>query len=30
MSIDLKAAPFYLNSAQIKWVEDTLASLSED
>ena len=30
MSIDLRAKPFYLNDAQIKWVEDTLASMSED
>ena len=26
--MDLKAKPFHLNDEQIKWVEDTLASLS--
>ena len=30
MMINLKASPFYLNDAQIRWVRDTLASLSED
>ena len=28
--IDLKAKPFYLNDAQIAWVEETLAGMSED
>ena len=30
MKIDLKAKPFCLNDEQIKWVQDTLASMSED
>lgn len=30
MSIDLKSKPFCLNDAQIRWVRNTLASLSED
>lgn len=30
MSIDLKASPFFLSSTQIKWVEETLASLTDD
>ena len=30
MMINLKASPFYLNDTQIRWVYDTLASLSED
>ena len=28
--VDLKAKPFYLNDEQIKWVEDTIASLTMD
>ena len=28
--VDLKAKPFYLNSAEIQWVEDTIASMSPD
>lgn len=28
--VDLKIKPFYLNNEQIKWVEDTLASMTED
>ncbi|HIS47786.1 MAG TPA: glycoside hydrolase family 3 protein [Candidatus Scybalocola faecigallinarum] len=28
--VDLKAKPFYLNDEQIKWVEDTLASMTDD
>ena len=30
MKIDLKAKPFCLNDEQIKWVQDTLASMAED
>ncbi|MGL5315326.1 MAG: glycoside hydrolase family 3 protein, partial [Peptostreptococcaceae bacterium] len=30
MKIDLKAKPFYLSDEDIKWVEDTLASLTLD
>ena len=30
MNIDLRAKPFSLNDAQIKWVQETLASMSED
>ena len=30
MSIDLRANPFCLSDAQIGWVQDTLASMSED
>ena len=30
MAIDLKASPFFLDDDQIKWVEDTLASMSEE
>ena len=30
MSINLKARPFCLNDEQIRWVDDTLASMSED
>lgn len=30
MAIDLRAKPFYLDDAQIKWVNDTLASMSEE
>ena len=30
MKIDLKTKPFCLNDEQIKWVQDTLASMSED
>ncbi len=28
--VDLKAKPFYLNDEQIKWVEDTIASMTEE
>lgn len=28
--VDLTKKPFYLNEEQIKWVEDTIASMSED
>lgn len=28
--VNLKQKPFYLNEEQIKWVEDTLASMTED
>lgn len=28
--INLKAKPFYLDDAQIKWVEDTLANMTDD
>ena len=28
--VDLKAKPFYLNDEQIRWVEDTLASMTDD
>ncbi len=28
--VDLKAKPFYLNDEQIKWVEDTIASMTLD
>ena len=30
MSVDLKAKPFCLNSSQIRWVQNTLFSMSED
>ena len=30
MSIDLKAKPFCLDDAQIRWVEETLSSMTED
>lgn len=30
MNINLKAKPFYLSDTQIKWVEDTLASMTDD
>ena len=30
MSIDLKAKPFCLDEAQIRWVEETLSSMTED
>ena len=30
MKIDLKEKPFYLNENQIRWVNDTLSSMSED
>ena len=30
MKIDLKASPFFLTDAQIRWVENTLASLPEE
>ncbi len=30
MAVDLKAKPFYLNDEQIKWVNDTLASMTLD
>ena len=30
MSIDLRAKPFHLSDEQVKWVSDTLASLSEE
>ena len=29
-SVDLKGNPFYLDDEAIKWVEDTLASMTED
>lgn len=28
--VDLKKQPFYLSDEQVKWVEDTLASLSRE
>ena len=28
--VNLKDKPFYLNDEQIKWVEDTIANMSED
>ena len=28
--IDLKAKPFYLNDAQIAWVRDTLAGMTQE
>ena len=28
--IDLTQKPFYLNEQQVKWVEDTIASMTED
>lgn len=30
MSVDLRANPFYLNEEQVKWVEETFASLTFD
>jgi len=30
MSIDLRANPFFLDDTQIKWVEDTLASMTDE
>ncbi len=30
MAIDLRAKPFYLGESQIKWVEDTLASMTDE
>lgn len=30
MSVDLKAKPFCLNNSQIRWVQNTLFSMSED
>ena len=30
MGVDLRAKPYYLNEEQIRWVEDTLAGMSED
>ena len=28
--VDLRAKPFYLNEQEIRWVEDTIASMSLD
>ena len=28
--VDLKAKPFYLSEEEIRWVEDTLASMTLD
>ena len=30
MKIDLKAAPFCLDEGQVRWVRDTLSSMTED
>ena len=30
MSMDLTKKPFFLSEEQVKWVEDTIASMTED
>ena len=30
MRLDLTQKPFYLSAEQVKWVEDTIASMTED